>query len=69
LASLPHVAILSAVETVNLAIPPGTLDVRTVQDERGQITGGVLTAHWRLTTPSRLIRRATAVFFRRVRPT
>lgn len=40
---LPHVAILSAVETVNLAIP-GTLDAAALckMAERGQISGGVL---------------------------
>ena len=40
---LPHVAILSAVETVNLAMP-GTLDAAALckMAERGQITGGVL---------------------------
>ena len=40
---LPHVAILSAMETVNLAIP-GTLDAAALckMAERGQITGGVL---------------------------
>ncbi len=39
----PHVAILSAVETVNLAIP-GTLDAAALckMAERGQISGGVL---------------------------
>ncbi|MEO5607096.1 MAG: bifunctional enoyl-CoA hydratase/phosphate acetyltransferase [Polaromonas sp.] len=40
---LPHVAILSAVETVNLAMP-STLDAAALckMAERGQITGGVL---------------------------
>lgn len=40
---LPHVAILSAMETVNVAIP-GTLDAAALckMAERGQITGGVL---------------------------
>ncbi|MGV8804605.1 MAG: bifunctional enoyl-CoA hydratase/phosphate acetyltransferase [Polaromonas sp.] len=40
---LPHVAILSAVETVNLAMP-GTLDAAALckMAERGQISGGVL---------------------------
>lgn len=39
----PNIAILSAVETVNLAIP-GTLDAAALckMAERGQITGGVL---------------------------
>lgn len=40
---LPHVAILSAMETVNLALP-GTLDAAALckMADRGQITGGVL---------------------------
>lgn len=40
---LPHVAILSAVETVNLAMP-STLDAAALckMADRGQITGGVL---------------------------
>jgi hypothetical protein len=49
----PKVAILSAVETVNVKIR-STLDAAALckMADRGQIKGGLLTARWPSTTPS-----------------
>ena len=51
--SEPKVAILSAVETVNPDIE-STLEAAALckMADRGQITGGILMAHWRSTMPS-----------------
>ncbi len=62
----PKVAILSAVETVTASIP-STLDAAALckMADRGQITGGLLMARWRLTTPSRPMRcRSKASFLK-----